>query len=350
MKLLEDFDKLFLAELNAYLNCKRRAFERVHTDAPVLIDILTEFMNRKSKHIRPAMFYFACQKGIKPLQGSAVWNIALAIEFVHALALIHDDIIDASALRRGKPTVHESYGINTAILVGDLAITIADELYLDVFGMLHLTNGQQRAINAVFNTFKQETIIGEYLDVTKNKDIYAVMKLKTAQYTFEKPAILGMVLAGKDTAAIKAWSKILLDIGIAFQIYDDFIGSFGQERIIGKSTDSDIKEGKNTVFAQLFLERAGKSDKTRFLSFFGSNKALNTDLLWFRQKSEEYGITNTVRYDIEHRISYINHQIDLLEDTHADFKKIIHAILKKISNFNFLTTYTNEAEVLTPHP
>src|SRR3989344_2219891 len=341
MKLLEDFDTVFLKKLNIYLLKKKEAYSLVHSDGSKLIDILSEFMNRKSKHIRPAIFYFAYQnwKSTK-VEDSEIWKVALSIEFVHALALIHDDIIDKSSLRRGKATIHELYRTETAILLGDLALTIADELYIDALTHLEMPIKQKDSLNKLYNSFKQETLIGEYLDVQKNDDIFTVMKLKTAQYTFEKPAGMGMGLAQTSQKEIDMWSRILLDLGITFQIYDDFVGSFGQEKSIGKPADSDIKEGKNTVFTTLFLERVNESDKKQFLSFFGSQEASKKDLEWFQTKSDEYGITISVCHDIQNRTKRIKTQILDIKDVGTDFSVLIDTILYKITDFRFLSSRT----------
>ena len=173
--------------------------------------------------------------------------------------MIHDDIIDNSDLRRGKPTVHKKYDLSTAILAGDLALMLADEIFSQEIN--------EKKIIDLYNEFKQELLIGEYLDTVKINDVDKIMELKTARYSFIKPAIIAFSLVKVDKQDIKKWEEILRKTGILFQIKDDFDGTFADEKSLGKPTDSDIKEGKSTSVVEKFLKKSNNEEKNIFMIF-----------------------------------------------------------------------------------
>src|SRR3989338_8126192 len=259
MKLFLDFKKQFDKEINIYLDEKIKLAEKIDKKGCDLLKIIKEFINNGGKRLRPAIFYFAFLSYAS--QNSAkVLKLSFIFELFHSFALIHDDIIDNSDLRRGKQTVHKKYNLSTAILAGDLALMLADEIFTEQI--------KERKIINLYNEFKQELLIGEYLDTIKIDDVDKIMELKTARYSFIKPATISLNLSIVDKQEIKRWEEVLRETGILFQIKDDLDGTFADEKSLGKPTDSDIKEGKNTLIIKKFLEKSNDEEKKYFYSFF----------------------------------------------------------------------------------
>jgi geranylgeranyl diphosphate synthase, type I len=272
---LDEFKKRFDLEINQYFDKKIKESRQIDEKAQDILTIIKEFINNGGKRLRPAIFYFA-YKSYSEKSLKKILKLSLAFELFHAFALIHDDIIDQSYLRRGFPTVHKKYGIETAILAGDMALMLADELFSDL-------SIEQSMANELYNEFKQETITGEYFDLIKLSDVEKIMDLKTAQYSLVKPALIGMYLAKADEKEILRWKTILRQTGILFQIKDDLDGIFGDEKKIGKPIDSDIKEGKLTLIVEKFIKKASKTEKEKFYSFYGKKSTNKQDLIWFKK-------------------------------------------------------------------
>jgi geranylgeranyl diphosphate synthase, type I len=204
---------------------------------------------------------------------------AAALELLHASALVHDDYMDASDVRRGRPATHraferhhreqgwggdpEQYGAAAAILLGDLLLSWADEL-LRTCGF-----GRDRIFDALgyFDTTRGEVIAGQFLDVSvqarRASDMEAamtVLRYKSAKYSVERPLHIGAALAGAAPEVFGALTAFGLPLGEAFQLRDDLLGVFGDPAVTGKPAGDDLVEGKRTVLVALTLEHAPAED------------------------------------------------------------------------------------------
>ena len=204
---------------------------------------------------------------------------AAALELLHASALVHDDYMDASDVRRGRPATHrafeqqhrdarwggdpQQYGAAAAILLGDLLLSWADELLR--------TSGfdKERVLDALgyFDTTRGEVIAGQFLDVSvqarRASDVEAamtVLRYKSAKYSVERPLHIGAALAGADPEVFEALSAFGLPLGEAFQLRDDLLGVFGDPALTGKPAGDDLVEGKRTVLVALALEHAPEEE------------------------------------------------------------------------------------------
>ena len=210
--------------------------------------------------------------------------IALAVEIIHDFLLIHDDIIDQSDRRRGKSTIHkryerlfgQHYGLSQAILLGDIVCFEA----LKLINMADFEDDLKIAVQKRLVEVLLETVYGEALDVEYSyrqstpKKIRQMIELKSAKYTFVGPLKIGATLAGASKSQIEALTNFGLSTGTAFQLQDDILGLFGDEKVIGKSTLSDLREGKNTLLIY----------KTRELAKSGAQKVLNR--LWGKRDAD----------------------------------------------------------------
>jgi geranylgeranyl diphosphate synthase, type I len=204
---------------------------------------------------------------------------AAALELLHASALVHDDYMDASDTRRGRPATHRAfeqqhreqgwggdpvqYGAAAAILLGDLLLSWADELLR--------TSGfdRDRVVDALgfFDTTRGEVIAGQFLDVSvqarRASDVetaMTVLRYKSAKYSVERPLHIGAALAGGSPEVFDALTGFGLPLGEAFQLRDDLLGVFGDPAVTGKPAGDDLVEGKRTVLVALALEHASAED------------------------------------------------------------------------------------------
>ena len=241
-------------------------------------DVLSEFVTSGGKRIRPTFAWWGWRgaggDGDGP-DAPAVMRAASALELLQGAALIHDDLIDASATRRGRPTVHVEFahrhdaggwfgsparfGAAAAILLGDVALVWADD-------MLHdsgLSPEQLRRAGAPWLAMRTEVLGGQFLDVlhqnTGDGSVHAAMQVnryKTAAYTVERPLHLGAAIAGAGPELISAYRRYGADVGVAFQLRDDLLGVFGDPAVTGKPAGDDLREGKRTLLLALAEERA----------------------------------------------------------------------------------------------
>lgn len=209
----------------------------------------------------------------------AVLRAVSALELIQACALVHDDIIDASDTRRGRPTVHraiavhhaehgwrgdaDTYGQNVAILIGDLALAWAD----DMWRYSGVSDAALLRAAEPWRGMRSEVIAGQILDITLEASgsesvemAGAVNRYKTAAYTVERPLHLGAALAGASEKTIEALRGYGRDIGIAYQLRDDLLGVFGDPAITGKPAGDDLREGKRTVLYAVALQAADEND------------------------------------------------------------------------------------------
>lgn len=229
---------------------------------------------------------------------SGVLDAACALEFFHAAALIHDDIIDRSDTRRGRPAVHrafaerhavenwsgasEHFGIAGAILLGDLLQSWADELMHSACAHAATTAAAIRA-REHFNRMRSEVAIGQYLDVLEEQqpefaahDLQLerstrVLVYKSAKYSVEAPLLIGAALAGADESHEQAMRDFGLPIGVAFQLRDDLLGVFGDAAVTGKPTGDDLIEGKRTVLVTLARHHLPTTQRRIFDDLLGND-------------------------------------------------------------------------------
>lgn len=269
--------------LQRYVTSRRAEVEEIGAPVSGAVDHLADFVLGGGKRIRP-LFGWAGFVGAGGLDRdtedpAAVLQAVSSLEFIQACALIHDDIIDNSDTRRGKPAVHRAsadqhsgagwrgdaghFGTSQAILVGDLALAWADDMLIDAA----LSPAAARRIREPWRAMRTEVIGGQLLDITLeamgSEDISlsrSVNRYKTAAYTIERPLHLGAAIAGADEDLIAAFRGYGHDIGIAFQLRDDLLGVFGDPAVTGKDPYDDLREGKRTELLALAISRADASN------------------------------------------------------------------------------------------
>ncbi len=217
-----------------------------------------------------------------------ILQISLAFEMTQNFFLIHDDIMDNSDLRRGKPTIHKVYEKRHGRHYGEsMAITLGDVAAIEAFKIIGESGFSDKQKAICFSEFSKvllETVYGQALDLEYSYEkagisqIYKIADLKAARYSVCGPLLIGASLAGADEIQKKALILFGLNAGLAFQIQDDILGLFGREETIGKSVLSDMREGKNTVLIYKARELAAVSDRVKIGKIWGDTVASAKDL------------------------------------------------------------------------
>jgi len=266
-------DRVGLA-LEDFLGRQRAALGGIGADLLPWLDAITGLL-AGGKRLRPAFCYW----GWRAAGGEDCPQIhaaAAALELLHASALVHDDVMDASDTRRGQPSVHrrfaarhaeggwrgsaESFGAGAAILIGDLLLAWTDQLFQDS----GLPPAALRRGQPVLDAMRAEMICGQYLDLLGQSagdgtvaDALRVIRYKSAKYTIERPLHLGQALAGgADGPIAAAGTGYGIPLGIAFQLRDDVLGVFGDPAQTGKPAGDDLRDGKRTVLVAIARDRA----------------------------------------------------------------------------------------------
>ncbi len=225
---------------------------------------------------------------------AALHRAAASLELLHASALVHDDYMDASHTRRGRPATHKAfeeqhrahgwsgdpgqYGAAAAILLGDLLLCWSDELLRDC----GLPAGTVEPALAFFDTTRSEVITGQFLDMSVQargeSDVdqaMRVLRYKSAKYSVERPLHVGAALAGAGPEVLAALTAFGLPLGEAFQLRDDLLGVYGDPAVTGKPAGDDLTEGKRTVLVALALHGAPADDARRLDAALGSPLTLD---------------------------------------------------------------------------
>jgi geranylgeranyl diphosphate synthase type I len=269
-------------QLRDYLAGRRADAAYIGTDYDGLIAALEEFVLRGGKRLRPAFAYWgyrAVTAGPDDPVDDEVLRLFAALELLHACALVHDDVIDGSATRRGMPTAHvhfaelhrgrgwrgssDQFGLSAAILLGDLSLVWAD----DIVAAADLPPAARRRVQRVWSDIRTEVLGGQYLDIVAESSgshsIATAMNVntyKTASYTVSRPLQFGAAAAADRPEIQSEFHGIGTDLGIAFQLRDDVLGVFGDPAVTGKPSGDDLRSGKRTVLLAEAVERAERSD------------------------------------------------------------------------------------------
>ncbi|WP_241005122.1 polyprenyl synthetase family protein [Nocardioides sp. zg-1228] len=245
---------------------------------------------RGGKRFRAAFCHWG-HRAIRPevADEAALARACASLEVLHASALVHDDLMDASDTRRGRPATHrafeaehraaawrgdpEQYGAAAAILLGDLLLGWAgDMLRGSGFAPEEVAPGL-----ALFERCRNEVIAGQFLDVSVQArgraDVdtaMTVLRYKSAKYSIERPIHIGAALAGATPRQLDQLGRFGLPVGEAFQLRDDLLGVFGDPGETGKPAGDDLVEGKRTVLVALALDAAPRAAAERLDAALGT--------------------------------------------------------------------------------
>lgn len=232
-----------------------------------LYNAMNYIMQLGGKRMRPK-FLMLAYKNAGGVQDEQAMRLALAIETFHNFSLVHDDIMDKAPIRRGKKTVHEEWNIPTAILAGDNLLIKCFELILstEFNNRIDLLNEFTRMSSLVCDGQQMDMNLPE-MEFIEEADYLKMIELKTAVL----PACalkMGALAAGLSQKAAHAYYDFGLNIGMAFQLQDDYLDAFGLEEEIGKQEGGDIIENKRTILYIHALKHLDQIQKREFLNWF----------------------------------------------------------------------------------
>jgi len=274
-------------ELSIFLNREAAYLNSISTELSPVSDALTSFLLDSGKRLRPLFAYAGFAAAGGSLEKPVIRAMA-ALELLQACALIHDDLMDGSDTRRGKPSIHRhfetihvqdeldgfapQYGLSAAVLLGDLALVWSDQM-LNSAG---LTTEQYARVVPYYNEMRVELMAGQFLDIheqtQKSTSVDRSMKIaryKSGKYTIERPLHLGAAMTSATPELFAALSAYGLPLGEAFQLRDDLLGVFGDPSVTGKPAGDDLREGKRTVLIAITNDRQSESQREIARKYFG---------------------------------------------------------------------------------
>lgn len=229
------------------------------------------FLSWGGKRIRPVM----CLMGNELFNAISpdAYQVATAIELFHNFTLIHDDIMDEAPLRRGMETVHMKYGANTALLTGDV-------MMIQAYEYLNRINGQYlHRILRLFNRTAREVCEGQQLDIDfetmpdVSLDAYIEMISLKTSVLLAASLEMGAIIGGAGEGNCRHIYEFGKNLGIAFQIQDDYLDAFGDPEKFGKETGGDIRQNKKTFLLLYALKTASPEQKKSLQSLMQQNTA-----------------------------------------------------------------------------
>ena len=278
-------------ELSIFLNRESAYLNSISSDLSPVSAALTSFLLDSGKRLRPLFAYAGFAAAGGAIEKSTTRAMA-ALELLQACALIHDDLMDGSDTRRGKPSIHRhfesihmqdqldgfapQYGLSAAVLLGDLALVWSDQM----INSAGLSTEQYARMIPLYNEMRVELMAGQFLDIheqtqkdTSTDRSLKIARYKSGKYTIERPLHIGAVIGKPDksdhSALLDALSRYGLPLGEAFQLRDDMLGIFGDPEVTGKPAGDDLREGKRTVLIAMTLEALDETGRAELLAYLG---------------------------------------------------------------------------------
>lgn len=315
---------LVQASIDSYLTGREPLLASIAPELSPFVDISRELL-AGGKRFR-ALF---CYWGWQAVAGDDLYDdgsagegldsvvlAATALEVFHAAALVHDDIMDNSDMRRGMPAVHRKFaqlhresnwlgpasefGQSAALLLGDLLMGWSDELFAEGVSRLDDLNARIAA-RAEFNLMRTEVTVGQYLDILEESAwsrqpetsllsrATRVIVYKSAKYSVEAPLAIGASLGGGSLAQVAALREFGLPLGIAFQLRDDMLGVFGDPAVTGKPSGDDLREGKRTVLIAIAREKLPPGSRRLLDELLGDPELSDQQVELLQNTIEESG-------------------------------------------------------------
>ncbi len=299
-----------LKEMSAELDGPIRSY--IADEEPSnLIEATRQYPYAGGKRMRPSMVVAACRA--VGGDGSKAIPMAVAIEYIHNFTLIHDDLMDGDEMRRGMKTSHVVYGMPTAILAGDALFAKAYQ----IIGDLDIPAEGMREILSLVSKAVWDLARGQQMDVNNENadfitlDHYIETITGKTSVLFAAGAASGAIIGGAKKDVVDSIQKYALSLGVAFQMYDDILGVYGDPKVTGKSAGNDIRKGKYTVMI-CHAHDTIKDEKVwkQFMSVFGKIDATDDEIEVARKILKDCG---SYDYAIDLAKKYTDEAIDSLK-------------------------------------
>jgi geranylgeranyl diphosphate synthase type I len=314
------------AALANFLDGRASAFARLGEDLVPVIGAARTLVLDGGKRLRPTFVYWGWRTVCDAAaDDDALITAAASLELLHACALVHDDVMDASDTRRGRPSAHAAFarlhreqawsgdadvfGTAAAIVLGDLLLSWADEMFASA-----RASAQARG---VYDEMRQLVMAGQYLDVLSQargafsaEEALRVIEFKTSKYTIEGPLHLGAAIAGAPPVVFGVLSRYGLALGEAFQLRDDVLGVFGDPSVTGKPAGDDLREGKHTLLTALAMDAADDVQATALRSGLGDRHLDDEQIAQLRDVIVTTGALDQVEARIASRAGIARDALD----------------------------------------
>lgn len=300
--------KAYAGQFEAYLK------EQQFTAPPKrLYDPVNYIMSLGGKRLRPLLVLVAHALYNKQVDGAL--PVAYAVELFHNFTLVHDDIMDEAELRRGQATVHHKYGDNAAILSGDVMLIQVYEVLRQV------PHSKLPEVLAVFNKAAIEVCEGQQYDMdfedrdsVEMPEYLNMIRCKTA-VLLAASLQLGGIMAGVDAGEQQKLFELGLNMGLAFQIQDDYLDSFGDPKYFGKAVGGDIKQNKKTFLLIKALELADTEEKQALEKLLANSIDPDEKVIKVKQLFVQLGVDTLAQ---QQQAGYFDASMGLIDDLQAE--------------------------------
>jgi geranylgeranyl diphosphate synthase type I len=255
------------AYLGAFLNTQQSLSRSISPRAEELVNAVADLTQRGGKRLRPAVLYAGYRASGGGEDLAPTLEACASLELLQTYLLIQDDWMDGDDERRGGPSVHAAMrrahgdahlGESLAMLAADLSAGFAFEL----IGRAPFPSARLHEALGAYGRMHFEVVAGQQLDLCKHDDVALMHQLKTGSYTVRGPLALGALLADASVDQLGALERFGAPVGVAFQLRDDLLGTFGDKNAVGKPVGADLRAGKRTALiaeASLILAPDGRA-------------------------------------------------------------------------------------------
>lgn len=230
--------------------------QRLDSSVPLVGQVSRYIIAAGGKRLRPALLLLIC--GALGFKGAQRFNLATVVEFIHTATLLHDDVVDDSALRRGNATANEIFGNPASVLVGDFLYTRAFQMMVDAQSM-RIMEVLADATNIIAEGEVMQLMNMHNASLDEAGYLH-VIRSKTAKL-FEASARVGAILAGADPTTEAACANFGQALGTAFQVIDDVLDYTGDAAVMGKNLGDDLREGKTTLPLIAAMQRGSATER-----------------------------------------------------------------------------------------
>lgn len=295
-----------------------------------LYDPISYILSLGGKQIRPVLTLMSAE--VFGIEAEKAIHAATAIELFHNFSLMHDDIMDDASLRRGHETVHEKWNVNTAILSGDAMLILAYQYFEEY------EPATFRDLAKLFSKTAIEVCEGQQWDICfeNRNDVQIPEYLKMIEF---KTAVLvgaalkmGAIVAKTSDKNASDIYDFGLNLGIAFQLQDDFLDAFGDEATFGKTIGGDILENKKTYLYLKALINANAEQKQELITFFSTTEGNDAEKI---KRVKELFVETASATDSQTLIKeYTEKALSILEamDIPADKKEVLRVFSNELMN------------------
>ena len=304
--------------------------------AGLLLQHATEaFASGKRLRARFAYWGWRAQTGASGDIPDHVLDLGACLEVFQAAALVHDDIVDNSDTRRGRPATWraleaahrerewsgspEEFGRSGAILLGDLLLGWSDDLLEEALAAVEPVNAARTRRD--YARMRRDVILGQFLDIAEEaawpvtpdaehaERAMRIAVLKSARYSVQQPLLMGAAIGGSDERTRRSLAAIGEPLGLAFQLRDDVLGVFGDPDVTGKPAGDDLREGKRTLLVAYARERMDAAERARFDARLGADDLSNDEIEGLQHTVTSTGALELVERSISTYAAAANEEI-----------------------------------------